>query len=192
VQNDSGRQSDPGNSLMPDLRPSYWQDEGARIVMERLGRGNPLFGAVVRELLPLRDYGVPITPEMVERAIDKVEGRERHQRQVRAIQVAVRTANPRKVRPAGTAGAGRFAEVKVNEPVVYYMRIGDRIKIGYSSSLRKRLESINPEELLAVEAGGMRREAERHAQFGHLRTHGEWFRYEGALVEHIESLRQTE
>lgn len=72
--------------------------------------------------------------------------------------------------------------------VVYYMRIGNRVKIGYTANLRQRLNAINPEELLATEQGGPKREAERHQQFAHLRVHGEWFRYEGALVEHVSGL----
>ena len=73
--------------------------------------------------------------------------------------------------------------------VVYYMRIGNRVKIGTSTNLRDRLEAINPEELLALEAGDARLERRRHRQFAALRTHGEWFRLEGALRDHIEALR---
>lgn len=72
--------------------------------------------------------------------------------------------------------------------VVYYMRIGTRVKIGYTTNLRSRLNAINPEELIATEQGGPKREAERHQEFAHLRVHGEWFRFEGTLVDHVKNL----
>lgn len=73
--------------------------------------------------------------------------------------------------------------------VVYYMRIGNRCKIGFSMKLGTRLATINPEELLATEPGGLVQEAKRHSQFRHLHSHGEWFRYEGELVEHVTDLQ---
>ncbi len=75
--------------------------------------------------------------------------------------------------------------------VVYYMRIGNRVKIGWSTNLPGRLATINPEELLAVEPGGLAVERQRHRQFAHLRTHGEWFQLTEALTEHIGSLRSA-
>lgn len=73
--------------------------------------------------------------------------------------------------------------------VVYYMRIGNRCKIGFSTNISTRLEAINPEELLATEPGGQAQETARHVQFRKLRTHGEWFRYEDPLVEHVAKLQ---
>jgi hypothetical protein len=70
------------------------------------------------------------------------------------------------------------------------MRIGDRVKIGTSTSLEERLKTINPEELMALEKGGIAVERLRHRQFADLRTHGEWFRLEGRLVAHIKRLRR--
>lgn len=73
---------------------------------------------------------------------------------------------------------------------VYYARLGNRLKIGYTHNVRKRMAQLMPEELMATERGGEAVEAERHRQFGHLRTHGEWFRYEDELVDHVEELRR--
>lgn len=72
---------------------------------------------------------------------------------------------------------------------VYYMRIGNRVKIGWTTNLDGRMATINPEELLTTEPGNRILERARHHQFKELRTHGEWFRLEGLLVEHIEELR---
>jgi hypothetical protein len=83
----------------------------------------------------------------------------------------------------------RYAERLELRCKVYYMRIGNRCKIGYSANVRQRMGQIMPEELLATERGGPTLEFARHEQFKGLRTRGEWFRYEGRLVEHVESLR---
>jgi hypothetical protein len=41
-----------------------------------------------------------------------------------------------------------------------------------------------------TEPGGPDLETERHEQFKALWVVGEWFRYEGSLVEHVEALRR--
>lgn len=74
------------------------------------------------------------------------------------------------------------------DSLVYYARLGNRVKIGYSTSLLKRLAAIRPEELLATEPGGPLLERQRHAQFADLRVVGEWFRFDGILVDHVERL----
>lgn len=74
-------------------------------------------------------------------------------------------------------------------PCVYYMRFGDRVKIGTTTNLALRLEVIQHDELLATEPGSFAVERERHRRFAALRVTGEWFRYTGALAGHIASLR---
>lgn len=75
------------------------------------------------------------------------------------------------------------------EPRVYYMRTGNRCKIGYTANLLVRMRTITPEELLAVEPGTQDLERHRQKQFTTLRTHGEWFRLEEPLISHIAGLR---
>ncbi len=60
---------------------------------------------------------------------------------------------------------------------VYYLLIGDLIKIGFASNVRKRLRSYPPNaELLAVEPGDRALEKRRHQQFDeHLQRGREWF-----------------
>lgn len=75
--------------------------------------------------------------------------------------------------------------------VVYFVRMGDLIKIGHTANLRRRLHglSLTVKQVLATEPGGKEREAELHVQFTHLREFGEWFRAEPDLLAHIESVR---
>lgn len=84
------------------------------------------------------------------------------------------------------------ANPEVDDPdsVVYYIRFGDRIKIGFSRNLGRRLTAIPHDELLTVEPGARKVEANRHRQFAPLRIIGEWFAAEAPLLEHIEQIKQ--
>lgn len=75
--------------------------------------------------------------------------------------------------------------------VVYYVRIGDCIKIGYTRRLRRRMSSlrVTTDHLLAIEDGGRELEAQRHREFvGDRLGRMENFRPSEALLEHIERL----
>ncbi|WP_440709242.1 GIY-YIG nuclease family protein [Herbiconiux sp. YIM B11900] len=72
--------------------------------------------------------------------------------------------------------------------VVYYLRFGDRLKIGTSGNPRSRLAQLRYEELLAFERGGRAREQSRHAQFAEHRLTGEWFALTGDLADHVAAL----
>jgi hypothetical protein len=74
---------------------------------------------------------------------------------------------------------------------VYYIQVGDLIKIGYTArSVKDRLRAYPPgSELLAVERGGTTVEAQRHHQFRHLLAERkEWFRPGADLLDHIATL----
>lgn len=144
----------------------FRQDPVARALLQVLPAESFGFFPALVEMLNLRTYGITITPELAKR-------------------VGERFAEmfPRKFTdPEFVAKAGE---------VVYYMRIGNRVKIGTTANLKQRLADINPEELMAVEPGSVRLERMRHREFGHLRTHGEWFRYRGMLVEHIAMMQRA-
>lgn len=73
--------------------------------------------------------------------------------------------------------------------VVYYIRFGDRIKIGTTYSLRRRLSSLPVDELLAIEHGSYDQEAKRHEQFAETRIGStEWFHASPELEAHIRRL----
>lgn len=157
-------------------QPRRRQDPAVQMMMDRLGEDSPLFGAVALELMLLRRLGTEITQDVMARVLDKVEAAHREQHAIAA---------PTQIQPMRRASRGRFRNVQVDGAVVYYMRIGNRVKIGTSTNLAKRLQAINPEELMAVESGGADKERIRHEQFAALRTHGEWFRLEPPLTDHI-------
>ncbi|WP_369523979.1 GIY-YIG nuclease family protein [Salinibacterium soli] len=73
--------------------------------------------------------------------------------------------------------------------VVYYVRAGDRIKIGTSGNPRGRLAALHWDQLLAFERGGRTLEQRRHAQFAAHRYPGsEWFASNEPLLAHIAAL----
>jgi Meiotically up-regulated gene 113 len=74
---------------------------------------------------------------------------------------------------------------------VYYMRIGDCIKIGTTRSMKKRISDLQPDEVLAVEPGDRTVERERHRQFAHLRVRGERFRVAPDLLAHIKAIHDA-
>lgn len=72
--------------------------------------------------------------------------------------------------------------------VVYYMRLGNRAKIGTTCNLRKRIVAIQPEDCMGYEPGSYDVEHRRHRQFAHLRVSGEWFDIQGELLRHVNTL----
>lgn len=75
--------------------------------------------------------------------------------------------------------------------VVYYLQVGDVIKIGYTANLPTRLRSYPPNSrLLAYESGGPSLEAQRHMEFAEDLVAGrEWFTPSARLLAHIASIK---
>lgn len=77
--------------------------------------------------------------------------------------------------------------------VVYYIRIGDYIKIGFTSRLKDRIHGlrVTRDDVLAIEPGGRELEAQRHEEFATERVHRrrENFFPSTGLLAHIESCR---
>lgn len=77
------------------------------------------------------------------------------------------------------------------EGVIYYIRSGGHIKIGWTSDLAKRMRAYPPDTtLLAVEPGTRKDENRTHKRFAHLLTHGrEWFPLAPQILEHIDRVK---
>lgn len=74
---------------------------------------------------------------------------------------------------------------------VYYVRLGDRVKIGWSGNVTRRVRELPTEQLLAIEPGDRQLEHDRHVQFDHLSAAGrEWFRLAPDLLTHVIQVRQ--
>lgn len=79
----------------------------------------------------------------------------------------------------------------VGNAVVYYVQVGEHIKIGTTTNIKSRMVAYPPNRrLLATEPGHEELEAERHREFSGLLDMGrEWFRPGPALIDHINALR---
>jgi hypothetical protein len=88
------------------------------------------------------------------------------------------------------------AVAQADGPVVYYVRIGDHIKIGYSRSVSERIKTFQTSnavvELLACEAvTEWDSEAERHRRFAdhRVKDRRELFEPGPELIQHINQIR---
>lgn len=76
---------------------------------------------------------------------------------------------------------------------VYYIRIGDYIKIGYTQNLKQRISGlrVDKSDVLATEPGGQAKERERHLQFANIRIgQRENFERTADLLTHIAKVRR--
>jgi hypothetical protein len=76
-------------------------------------------------------------------------------------------------------------------PRVYFMRNGDRIKIGYTTNLRERLAALclRSDSVLLLLQGGRDLEGTLHRYFSEHRMPGtEWFLYSERIHEYIENM----
>lgn len=83
------------------------------------------------------------------------------------------------------------AELRRHSPgFVYYLRVGERIKVGHSVDVKRRMRAYPPGcQLLAVEPGDRQLELRRHRQFVASRTDGrEWFRPTPDLLELVREI----
>lgn len=86
------------------------------------------------------------------------------------------------------SGGWRKEPLTQNAPGwVYYIRMGDVIKIGYAADVAKRMRNYPPSaELLAAHPGTPAVEREMHKRFAADLAQGrEWFRESDELVAHI-------
>lgn len=82
------------------------------------------------------------------------------------------------------------AKEALSQGWVYYLRVGDQIKIGFSTDVRRRLRSYPPgSELLALEPGDKKLERRRHNEFFEWLAAGrEWFEPSDELLKHIQDV----
>jgi hypothetical protein len=81
-----------------------------------------------------------------------------------------------------------FPEDEPRPSVVYFIRFGDRIKIGYSANLERRLQTIPHDEVLLTIPGASTAEANLHRTFAADRITGEWFHASPRLLAAIQDL----
>lgn len=89
------------------------------------------------------------------------------------------------------ARQAKTARAAAGEGTIYYLRLHDTIKIGWTADLERRLKDYPPyAEVLAEHPGTRAEETDLHKTFTPSRTHGrEWYQPTPELVAHIERVR---
>lgn len=85
-------------------------------------------------------------------------------------------------------------DLREEQSLVYYVQLGQYIKIGFTTNLKQRLRGfrVPPSMVLATEPGGRSMEKQRHEQFAKWRVgRSEDFHFSNDLTWHIDSLVQT-
>lgn len=79
------------------------------------------------------------------------------------------------------------------EGSVYYLRIGDRVKIGHTTNLFNRLASYPPNtEILLIRRGTRELERREHIRFSEHRTDGrEWFHANERVLQMISEITDS-
>ena len=79
---------------------------------------------------------------------------------------------------------GELAPPRID--VVYYLRLGDRLKIGTTANPRRRFGQLRHDEVVAFERGDRVIEQRRHREFAELRLgSSEWFGFDEPLRAHV-------
>ena len=155
------------------------QDPVARAVLSQVDMRPEHLHTFARNLLLAHTMGIDVTPEIALQIARTITGNEEAPESG-----DTRTSWP----PSDWLYDEKDHRDTSHKPVVYYVQFADRIKIGTSRNLRKRLEALACDRLLALEHGDTTLERQRHGQFAALRITGEWFKYQAPLTTFIESL----
>lgn len=74
---------------------------------------------------------------------------------------------------------------------VYFLRFGDRVKIGFSTDPQNRVRALPHDEILAIVPGTRLNERQMHAAFADLRITGEWFHADERLLDFIADVKDA-
>jgi len=131
---------------------------------------------------------------IAERYADRIEAQARGRNYQELQEWRARRATALNERMTRTTPYPWAQELTQSESVVYYVELGNHIKIGYSAHFRQRLQALRAtvDQVLALEPGGRDEEQFRHQQFDHLRINRRWenFNHGPDLDDHIASLRE--
>ena len=76
--------------------------------------------------------------------------------------------------------------------MIYFVKAGDRVKIGYSNDPSIRISELQTScphdlEVLLIVDGNRDEERELHMRFSDIRRTGEWFKFEAPIKSYIEN-----
>jgi hypothetical protein len=135
----------------------------------------------------MKDYGVSLCRDHLEGYCGVLKTIAQGEKAAETVTKAIESEmnEGRMVFPDPTEEDTERERMYAAQSVVYYIRIGDVIKIGTTKNMKARMSQLIPDEILATEPGSGELENMRHKQFRHLRVRGERFRPEDDLLSHI-------
>ena len=73
----------------------------------------------------------------------------------------------------------QHGKAKAHDPVVYFLRNGNRVKIGWTTNLQGRIRSLSlpMSAVLATMPGGPAQESDMHGRFASAHIEHEWFEF---------------
>lgn len=148
------------------------------------------------QLLPDDDQAVVdtiIARETAERvAAHQAIEREQRRRRLTAIVESLGHTITDPAPPAGKPAAPPAVKWTIpkgkHAPLVYFIRNGNRMKIGTTTALRRRIRALalRDENVALLVPGDHRREHEYHKQFAALRVgNTEWFTFKDSLADYV-------
>ncbi|MFE2712251.1 GIY-YIG nuclease family protein [Streptomyces mirabilis] len=148
------------------------------------------------KLLPDEDQAVidtVISREVAQRraAYDASERQKRRQRLTAIVESLGYTLTDAPVeasKPAEPPAVKWTIPAGKHAPLVYFIRNGNRMKIGTTVELKRRIRTLalRPENVALLVDGDQRRERAFHNQFAEHRIGTtEWFAYEGTLADYV-------
>lgn len=135
----------------------------------------PLRHMILDYFATYRDLGMPITDDVLAHMLDSAEAKFERQEG--------RSATYKRV--SSIPANGR------HEPVVYYMRFMDTVKIGTTTDVGTRRIAVPCQGVMAIEFGGRELEVQRHREFIDSHKHREWFQLDEHLGSHIAEVREA-
>jgi hypothetical protein len=93
--------------------------------------------------------------------------------------------------PAPEPRVPDISAVGRHDPVVYYMRFSDLVKIGTTTDVATRRIAVPCQGVMAIEWGGRELEMQRHAEFVDSHKYREWFCLDARLGAHIAGVRES-
>lgn len=101
----------------------------------------------------------------------------------------------KKIKPPKVKTKPKNLSSLINRQVYFIKSENNHVKIGFSSNVEHRFKCLQSHspcklELLKSIPSDIGRESRLHAQFSHLRKHGEWFSLTDELISFIDSLKE--
>lgn len=72
---------------------------------------------------------------------------------------------------------------------VYFVKFADRIKIGFTTDVTTRMQSIPHDEVLGIFPGTRLNERQLHTAFADLRITGEWFQLDDRILDFVADVK---